>query len=78
MNGMVRIWKELFLTFFKVLRQLWLRESETSQGKLYSRKLVAQCKIETSATENTFSGAADTFSGAADNSHCSLKVQIKG
>jgi len=68
-NDSVRIWKELFLVNFKVLRQLWLREGETSHGNLYSRKLVAQCKIETSATANTYRGAAVT-------PHCSLVVQI--
>jgi len=46
------------------------REGEKSHGKLYSRELLAQYKIEKSATD-------DTFSDAAVNCHCSLKVQIK-
>ena len=66
---MVRIWKEVFLAYFKVLWQLWLREGETSHEKMYSRKRVAQCKLETR-------GQAKIFSGAAVTSHCSLEVQI--
>ena len=67
---MVRIWKEGFLAYFKVLRQIWLREGEKRHGKLHSRKLAAQYKFETRATANTFSGIAGTC-------HCSLKLQIK-
>jgi len=66
---MVRIWKEVFLAYFKVLWQVWFREVETRHEKMHARKLVAQCELETGATGNTFSGATVT-------GHCSVKVQI--